>query len=241
MNERTPLLARGPWRRVVVLTGAGVSVASGLRPYRGPGGLWTAHPELTAQAHAGAPAADVWALGASMRRAVAGAAPNAAHHALASFEGAIARAGGEFFLITQNVDGLHRRAGSRRVIELHGALVRSRCSSCARAAFDDDRADAAPPPCPSCGAPLRPDIVLFDEPLGAAEEMGAKRALRGCDLFLAIGTSGTVWPASSFVRSATFEGARTVFVNLEPMTAPAPAYDEIHLGPAEQVLPALLA
>ena len=241
MTDLLPLLSRRPCRRVVVLTGAGVSVASGLRPYRGQGGLWEDNPGLVAQATAGSPPAAVWSLGAAMRRAVARAEPNEAHRALAHFESAVRSRGGEFFLVTQNVDSLHRRAGSERVIELHGSLARSRCSSCALPPFADDRTDDVPPPCPACGAPLRPAIVLFDEPLGAAEEVGAKRALRDCDLFVAIGTSGTVWPASNFVRSATFEGAHTVYVNPAPLPTPAPDYDEVHIAAAEQVLPQLLA
>lgn len=227
------------YRRVVVLTGAGVSVASGLRPYRGPGGLWEDHPELLDHVRAGASAQLLWSLMGPMRAQIARAQPGEAHRSLADFERHITRAGGSLTLITQNVDGLHQRAGSQRVIELHGALRRSRCSACDLPPFEDDA--SSPPPCPRCGASLRPDIVLFDEPLGADEEVGAKRALRGCDLFLAVGTSGSVWPASSFVRSAAFEGARTVYVNLTPLSPPAPDFDEVHLGRAEEILPVLLS
>jgi len=233
-------IAAGRWRRVVVLTGAGASVASGLRPYRGPGGLWEEDPALKAMATAGASPADLWRLWGALRGEVALASPNEAHRALARFEARITGDGGVFSLITQNVDGLHQRAGSRAVIELHGALRRSRCSACDLPPFDDETPHLTPPPCPRCGAPLRPAVVLFDEPLGADEEVGAKRALRGCDLFLAIGTSGSVWPASSFVRSAAYEGARTAYVNLTPLTPPAPDFDEVHLGRAESLLPALL-
>src|SRR5262249_7813796 len=141
-----------------------------------------------------------------------------------------------------NVDGLHSRAGSRSVLELHGTLLRTRCSreGCAQRPFDDDAPHDAAPPCPTCGAPLRPAVVLFEEPIEVDAEVGSQRALRDSDLFLSIGTSGTVWPASSFVRSANYEGAHTITVNLtepEPNAAP---FDEVIVGAAEEVLPELL-
>lgn len=225
------------FRRVVVLTGAGVSVASGLPTYRGAAGLWTKDPALADALRAGADPRLVWRALASMRTTLAAARPNAAHEALAAFERNVTAKGGVFTLVTQNIDGLHQRAGSVNVVEYHGALRRSRCTSCALPPFEDATAGDEPPPCPQCGQPLRPDVVLFDEMIGAHEEVAAKRALRDCDLFLAAGTSGTVWPASSFVRSARYEGAHTVLVNLE---AGDDTYDERHEGPAEELLPRLL-
>ncbi len=234
-----PLRSRKSFRSVVILTGAGVSVASGLPTYRGAAGLWTKDPALADALRAGASPEVIWRGLAPIRKNLASARPNAAHVALADFERAIVAEGSVCTLITQNVDGLHSTAGSRNVIEYHGALRRSRCSQCELAPFDDETATDTPPPCPQCGAPLRPDVVLFDEMIGATEEVTAKRALREVDLFLAVGTSGTVWPASSFVRAAEYAGAHTVLVNAEPIEG-AP-YDEIITGPAEIVLPELLA
>lgn len=238
----TPLRSRGQaFRRVVVLTGAGISVPSGLPAYRGPGGVWEENPGLAKALVAGVAPELLWSTMGAMRSRVVQARPNPAHLALAEFEQSVHAAGGMVTVITQNIDGLHGLAGSRNVIELHGRLCRTRCSSCALAPFDDEATPAAPPPCPSCGAPLRPDIVLFNEPLGADEEVGAKRALRDCDLFVAIGTSGTVWPAANYVRSAEFEGAHTILVNLTAPEPVNPAFCEVILGAAEVAVPALFA
>ncbi|MEQ9073560.1 MAG: Sir2 family NAD-dependent protein deacetylase [Sandaracinaceae bacterium] len=220
-------------RKVVVLTGAGVSVASGLRPYRGPGGLWTEQPELAARMTAGAAPDDLWRLFGPLRGELARAEPNAAHRALAALEARV-----PLTVITQNIDGLHQRAGSQSVVELHGALGRSRCVACDR--VTEDLVPHVTAPRCECGGALRPDVVLFEEPLPVDAEYAAKRALRDCDLFLAIGTSGTVSPASNFVRSAAYEGAHTVYVNLTPMDPPNPAFRQTVLGRAEDVLPALL-
>ncbi|MBI2396007.1 MAG: NAD-dependent deacylase [Deltaproteobacteria bacterium] len=236
-----PLRSRArPGRRVVVLTGAGISVASGLPTYRGAGGLWTANPELEEALSAGASPEVVWRGLAPLRAAVSKAEPNAAHVALAAWERRVVDQGGSCTLVTQNVDGLHTRAGSSNVIEYHGALRRSRCSDggCPSRPFEDDRGSDTPPPCATCGAPLRPDVVLFGEMIGAREEVESKRALRDCDLFVAIGTSGTVWPASSFVRAAQYAGAHTILVNLEPIDDSP--YDEVIVGAAETVVPALV-
>jgi NAD-dependent deacetylase len=232
------------YSRVVVLTGAGVSVASGLRPYRGPGGLWT---EVEASGVADAAAlrdrpAEVWRFFATARAAVMAAQPNAAHLALVRLEERVTSRGGLFTLITQNVDSLHQRAGSRAVLEIHGTLARSRCTrdACAQPAFADSRVDESCPPCPRCGQLLRPDVVLFGEPLPVEAEHLAKHALRDCDLFMAVGTSGTVTPAASFVRWAEVNGARTLLLNLEPMSPPNPAFQQEMLGRAEELLPRLI-
>jgi NAD-dependent deacetylase len=235
-----PLSARSQrYRNVVVLTGAGVSVASGLPSYRGPGGLWEREPELAKALVAGAPIDKMWAALGPLRAALSDAEPNAAHRAVADFEARVRGAGGDFTLITQNVDGLHQRAGSRDVVEYHGALLRSRCLGLC-GSFDDPTAHRAAPRCPNCGAHVRPDVVLFDETIGVREERRAKRALADCDLFLAVGTSGTVWPAASFVRAAEYAGAHTMYVNLTPLDGAWEAYHEVILGRAEAVLPRLL-
>ena len=232
------------YREVVVLTGAGISVASGLRPYRGPGGLWeeAGVAELaTAESMAQRPA-DVWKLFGPVRRQARAANPNAAHSALAETERRLSAAA--FTIITQNIDGLHQRAGSSNVVELHGSIFRTRCTdpACDLEPFDDEDPHVGElPRCPRCSSTLRPDIVFFDEPLPGGAEWRAKRALRDCDFFMAVGTSGTVSPASNFVRSAEYARARTVLVNLEPMSPRNPAYDEEYLGKAEELLPHLLA
>lgn len=239
----SPAVRWSEYRQIVVLTGAGISVASGLRPYRGPGGLWEEGDvakyadALTLREHP----EEVWRFFARARAAVLAAAPNPAHLALARLEASLA-GGTAFTLITQNVDALHQRAGSQRVVELHGRLARTRCTreDCALAPYADESVDERCPACPRCGAPLRPDVTLFGELLPVDAEVASKRALRDCDLFLAIGTSGTVSPASSFVRSAAYAGARTILVNLERMDPPNPAFGEELLGRAEEVLPRLV-
>ncbi|MBI2898286.1 MAG: NAD-dependent deacylase [Deltaproteobacteria bacterium] len=240
---RGPLdLAEGA--RVTFLTGAGVSVASGLRPYRGPGGIWN---EVDASAWATAAAierdpASCWRAHREFHGLVARAQPNAAHRAIAALE---RRFPERVTVITQNVDSLHARAGSTKVIEIHGSLGRVRCTrgDCtggAGSAPDPSSPVEVPPPCPSCGRPLRYDIVLFDEYLAAADERAARDALRACDVFIAAGTSGVVSPAASYAREADYAGARTILVNLEPPEPPNPYFAEIHLGRAEEILPALL-
>jgi NAD-dependent deacetylase len=236
-----PVLPISQYRKIVVLTGAGVSVASGLRTYRGAGGLWTsgdASEELATDAALREQTDRVLALFAEMRADVLRAEPNATHAALAAAERAAIARGASFTLLTQNVDGLHRRAGSENVVELHGTLLRSKCMRCGRAAFADTEPRFGA--CDECGQRLRPDVVLFGEYLAVDDERAAKEALRGCDLFIAAGTSGTVSPASNFVRSAAYEGADTVFVNLEAMEPHNAAFREVHLGRAEEVLPRLL-
>jgi NAD-dependent deacetylase len=231
------------WRytEIVVLTGAGVSAASGLPTYRGAGGLWN-QADVAGHATAAAIAADprkVWTFFARLRREVASAAFNPGHHALAQAQRAL-QPHQRLTVITQNVDGLHQAAGSARVVELHGTLRRSRCTACDFTRAEDlTSVELDCPACPSCAALLRPDVVLFDEPLSVRAEWEAKTALRACDLFLAVGTSGSVYPAANFVRSAEYAGARTIYVNLEPLDPPNPAFKEMHLGRAEELLPAL--
>lgn len=231
------------YQHIVVLTGAGISVASGLRAYRGPGGVWTEGGDenvATVEGFEKDPAAS-WALFGPLRAAAQQASPNAAHLALARAE---ARAPGTMMVITQNIDGLHSRAGSTSVVEIHGRANVTRCSQrdCSLEPFDDGSfTEGTVPKCGLCGAPLRPDIVFFNEAIPAEREWTIKKALREVDLFIAIGTSGTVSPASNYVRSAAYAGARTVYANLEPMTPPNPYFQETHLGAAEELVPELFA
>jgi len=227
---------------IVILTGAGVSAASGLPTFRGPDGLW--HHDvawLSDTDNLPASLPQPWEFYAGRRAAILAAQPNAAHFAIAAFQQRWG-AGCAITLATQNVDGLQQRAGSPLTHELHGSLFRSRCtnSACAAKPFDDWEVPQGVPNCKVCGSPLRPDIVLFHEELPVDAIWPAKRALRDCDLFIAAGTSGTVSPASDFVRNAAYAGARTILLNLTPMQPRHPDFQEEYLGPAEQLLPALL-
>ena len=238
-------LDRSRYSRVVVLTGAGISAGSGLRTYRGPDGVWEEH-EVEKYGHAEALAErpeETWRLFGGMREPVLAARPNAAHLALAEWEANLPL-GKQVLIVTQNVDSLHQRAGSRNVVELHGNIMVTRCTNraCTLEPFRDEFSHRnAVPRCPKCNSVLRPDVVLFGEEIPAQAGWSVKRALRDCDLFIAVGTSGLVTPAANFVRSAEYAGARTILVNLEPMVPANPAFQEQYLGPAESVLPRLLS
>lgn len=232
------------YKNIVVLTGAGISVASGLRPYRGPGGLWE---EIDAATNADQSILEKdpfvpWKLFGPLRKQLLSTQPNAAHLALAKLESQLST-NQQFLIITQNIDGLHQKAGSKNVVELHGSISYTRCinPSCSSKSYpDSDPHDDKLPHCTVCQSPLRPDVVLFGEQIPPHAEWTAKRTLRDCDLFIAVGTSGTVSPASNYVRAAEYAGARTILVNLEPMTPPNPYFKEEYLGRAEEVLPRLL-
>lgn len=210
-----------PFRRVAVLTGAGASVASGLSTFRDEsGGVLPSMPDdwLWASDARNLPASldRVWAIYGVLRGLASAAEPNAAHVGLARWQQELEESGGELTIITQNVDELHQKAGSRNVLELHGSLLRSRCTdeSCSNATpFRDERPFDSAPPCDACGSPLRPDIVLFGEAL-EGEVLGSAglACIRG-DLFIALGTSATVAPASNLARVASRNGALTVFAN----------------------------
>ena len=198
-------------RRLAVLTGAGISAESGIPTFRDAlTGLWASYdPEelATPRAFARNPRL-VWDWYAERREKVLACAPNPGHLALAELERRIP----EFLLITQNVDGLHAAAGSRKVVELHGNIRRVRCSR------DGDIVeswpqDERPPACPRCGALLRPDVVWFGEMLPEAEFARASLAARNADLFLSVGTSNIVEPAASLPWLAHSHGATVIVVN----------------------------
>lgn len=229
---------------IVVLTGAGVSVASGIPAFRGPGGLWNeveVADYLTSAAIARDPV-KVWRFLVALRPRLASAKPNAAHQALAEFEAKLKKTQ-TMTLVTQNVDGLHHRAGSRNVVEIHGNLMRTLClePQCDRAPYiDPDASENASPVCPRCGGIRRVDVVLFDELIPTDAQRAVFGAISRCDLFIAVGTSGEVYPAAGLAATARAQGAHTVLVNLETFPSAARDFDEVHVGRAEVLLPKLL-
>ena len=228
--------------RVFVLTGAGVSAESGIPTFRGEGGLWRNYRfEEVASPHAWERDPRlVWEFYSIRRRVAAVANPNPAHAALAELEH---RLQDRLFLCTQNVDNLHERAGSRRAVHMHGELFKSRCDTCDRAPFDDlsvyepARPGGPPSTIPrcECGGRLRPHICWFGEVPYRLDEIF--RALDACTIFVAIGTSGVVEPAASFVAQ-TGGRARTFYVGPEE-PANRFAFSECFLGKAGEVLPHL--
>ncbi|RTL93083.1 MAG: NAD-dependent deacylase [Hyphomicrobiales bacterium] len=223
--------------KIVILTGAGISAESGVATFRDPDGVWAKfdlEEVATPQGFARNPA-KVQDFYNMRRRQLGDVKPNAAHEALARLEQALP---GEVLLVTQNIDDLHERAGSRKLIHMHGDLGRALCQDCsASSIWPDDIADHSA--CPACGARgrLRPDVVWFGEMPYRMEEIG--EALAGCDLFAAIGTSGNVYPAAGFVEEARIAGALTVELNLK-CAGWASRFDEQLEGPATQVVPAFV-
>lgn len=202
---------------MAVLTGAGVSAASGLATFRGSGGLWRSHRAedlATPDAYAKGPAL-VWAWYHERFVKAAAAAPNRAHTLLAELEARTDRANGQFTLVTQNVDGLHGRAGSRNVVELHGNLTRSRCERC-RALAPLAPETPPPPVCPACGSRMRPDVVWFGERLPEGALEAAAEAFSTAEVALVVGTSGVVEPAASLGHLALRGGAQVIEINPEP-------------------------
>jgi NAD-dependent deacetylase len=226
------------YQNIVVLTGAGVSAASGLSTFRGPDGKWQ-HELLAVSDGRRIPELlpEMWRAYGKARRGLVGVEPNAAHFALANWQRKWSSSR-KITMVTQNVDGLHQKAGSQPVIEIHGSLLETRCtnSNCDSKPFLDLEIPETVPHCGVCGAPLRPNITLFHEPLPLEAITTVKRALRDCDLFVAIGTSGVVAPASDFVRGAAYAGARTICLNLTQLDSPSAFEDSIN-GRAEEILP----
>jgi NAD-dependent deacetylase len=227
-------------RRITALTGAGVSAASGIPTFRGTDGLWKnfrAETLATPEAFENNPKL-VWEWYDWRRSLITNARPNAAHDVLARWT----RERPEFTLITQNVDGLHEKAGAERLIRLHGSIWHVRCWDRCPAGSKDWRDDSVPlqplpPTCPHCGALVRPGVVWFGESLDP-DIVTAATAATACDVFLTIGTSSVVYPAAGLVHQARRHGAFTVEINPDVTEASA-TVDAMLKGKAEEILPKL--
>lgn len=227
-------------RSLFVLTGAGMSAESGIATFRDEGGLWAAHDPEDVATMAGfrRDPSRVWRFYAARRAGALAAEPNPAHVALAELE----RRGVHVTIVTQNIDGLHGRAGSRRVVEVHGSLGRALCADCARPAPSGTWEGAVDdvPACLRCGGRLRPDVVWFGEPLPMIAVGRAFASLRACDLCFSIGTSAQVEPAASFAFVAVEAGAALVEVNPEPTSLSRHCHVRIRER-AGAALPAIVA
>ena len=222
---------------ITVMTGAGISAESGVPTFRGPDGLWEGHrpEELATPTAFAADPHKVWRWYDWRRSLVAACEPNAAHRALVELQHRTP----QFDLITQNVDGLHRMAGSTDPAELHGNIWWVRCTGCGALAEDRRVPIPIPPTCDACGTVLRPHIVWFGESLDASVLDRAATAASRCDLFLVVGTSGVVYPAAGFTDLALRSGATVVQVNLEP----TPQTGSVHYsleGKAGEILPEIV-
>jgi NAD-dependent deacetylase len=236
--ERAVALLKGA-ERVAVLTGAGVSAESGVATFRGSGGLWEGHP-IEEVATPGAFERNpelVWKFYNLRRANLAKIKPNPGHHALARME----RHWGidRFTVATQNIDGLHRGAGSRRVLELHGNLARVRCTGCGKVEDRGFRPLPDLPRCQECNALLRPDVVWFEEMLPPDIWQAATEAVAFCECLLVVGTSAVVFPAAGLIGLARSVGAGVIEVNLE--ATEASRHGDIGLyGPSGTILPQLV-
>lgn len=224
---------------IAVLTGAGVSAESGVPTFReAQTGLWEnyrAEDLATPEAFLRDPKM-VWDWYAWRRKLVADTHPNPAHHALVVLEKRVST----FTLITQNVDGLHQRAGSRAVLELHGNIVRSKCFDEGTVFEKWDEEGEVPPTCPRCGAHLRPDVVWFGESLPAETLQSAIAASSNCEVFLSVGTSTLVYPAADLPFQAARSGATVVEINPD-QTPLSDQADFVLAAPAGRALPELVA
>ena len=234
-----------PYDRVVVLTGAGISAESGIPTFRERGGIWQkydAYKLATFDAFKDDPLL-VWKFYSQRRNDILQAKPNEGHIALVALERYL-KGKGSFLLVTQNVDGLHHKAGSENVLELHGNIFRTRCSNPECSEFrhpfkDENLYMERVPTCDKCGAALRPDVVWFGEMIDPDIEARVIDALNNATVFIAIGTSGVVYPAAGYVQIAALAGARTILVNKE-IPHNAASFQEFYRGEAAKILPILL-
>lgn len=235
LHEVRSRLARA--RSVTVLTGAGLSADSGVPTFRGTDGLWRnfrAEDLATPEAFQRDPRL-VWEWYNWRRELIATAKPNAAHVAIADLERRIPR----FWVITQNVDGLHRDAGSMKLSEIHGNIWKVRCTTCGLVEINRQVPIPIPPACSACGRLVRPHIVWFGEPLAPEDLATSHAALESCEVLLVVGTSGVVHPAASFARIAKKAGAFLVEINLDD-TPNTDLADAVLRGRARDLVPLLL-
>lgn len=227
--------------RVAVLTGAGISAESGVPTFRDPDGLWQKfRPEELANVEAFLDNPElVQGWYAHRRQVVEDVEPNAGHAALAELERWVVARGGEFLLATQNVDGLHQRAGSERVVELHGSITRSHCIDCSAPAAASASAEGALA-CEACGGLVRPDVVWFGEMLPEEAIARSQEAAAMADVYLSVGTSAVVYPAAGLPLLARSAGAYVAEVNPTPSDI-AGRVSEVVRGRAGAVLPDLVA
>ena len=234
-------------RRIVVLTGAGISTDSGIPDFRGPNGVWTLNPKAERMSDIRHYVADPEVRRLSWQSRLAHPAwtaePNPGHHALAALE----RAGRLHALITQNIDGLHQRAGSspKLVVEVHGTIHEVVCLQCderapMERALERVRAGEVDPPCRSCGGMLKSATISFGQSLVQEDLVRSERAARSCDLMLAIGSTLAVYPIAAVVPVAKRAGAKLVIVNGEPTEMDELA-DAVVRGRIGEVLPPLVA
>jgi len=225
---------------VVALTGAGISTESGIPDFRSPDGLWANYPPMeyaTLSCFINDPEKS-WRMFRALASSLDGKQPNPAHLALAELEAA----GRLQAVVTQNIDSLHTAAGSRRVLEIHGHGNELHCVRCGhREPFLDEHLAGSVPSCPACGQPLKPDAVLFEEPVRRMTEIDAEIA--ACDCLLAVGTSGEVWPASQFAGDVQRHGGAVIEFNLQSTTLTATLGERSALveGPAGRSVPAVVA
>lgn len=225
-------------RSLCVLTGAGVSAESGVPTFRGPGGLWKGRDPLslaTREAFVADPR-EVWEWYQWRRRLIRDCRPNPGHRAIAAVE----RRKEDFLLITQNVDGLHRAAGSRKMVEFHGNIWIVRCTACGREEEARDDFPDLPPRCVACGGLLRPGVVWFGEAIPPAAMAAAAAMAARCDVLVVAGTSSVVHPAASLAAAAAGRGATVIEVNLEP-TPLSGAARFFFQGESGKILPRILA
>ena len=221
---------------IAVLTGAGISAESGIPTFRGPGGAWEKFrlEDVATRAGFARDPVKVWEWYGLRRRTIDSAQPNAGHVALAELEARTSR----FTLVTQNIDGLHQRAGSRNVLEIHGNIWTLQCTQCHREWRDRTVPLPALPHC-ECGGLARPAVVWFGELLPSAIWDSAEQATAGSEVFLVVGTSAVVYPAAGLIELAHKSGAKVIEVNTEA-TAMSALADCSILGPAGEILPQLL-
>ncbi len=234
-------LQLSPSDRLFVLTGAGISAESGLPTFRGMNGIWRTYrvEDVASPLAWRRDPKLVWEFYSERRARHKTVKPNRGHYALAQLEQAL---GDRFFLCTQNVDSLHEQAGSRRVVHMHGRLTQSRCElDCGQASFDDEwvySPGAEIPRC-ACGGRIRPHICWFGEQPFEMDRIYAE--LQRSTMFMAVGTSGVVYPAAAFVQHARSVNptVRTIYVGPEPPANNA-FFDDVFLGPSGEVLPRLV-